>query len=128
MTTELQMVVYSALILIGLIAVQGSAGLMKNGIAWGLGNREDQGDVTPLRGRVKRAIANQIEAMLMFVPLALAVHLVGGSTKTTAMAATIFVLARLAYAITYVLGIKILRTLVWAVGLFATFALIPGLI
>jgi len=128
MTTELQMVVYAALILIGLIAVQGSVGLMKNGLTWGLGNRETQGEETALRGRIKRAIANHMEAMLMFVPLASVVHMTGNSTKTTAMAATVFIIARLAYAVTYVLGIKVVRTLVWAVGLFATIALIPALI
>lgn len=67
----------------------------------------------------------------MFAPLAIAVHVLGVSTATTAVWASAFFAARVAHAIIYTLGVPLLRTIAFFVGFIAQIMLalrLPGLI
>jgi uncharacterized MAPEG superfamily protein len=87
------------------------------GLKAGLGNRDDLPEATALGGRAERAAANTIEALLLFVPLALVAHLAGVG-EDVIVGAHVFLFARLVYVPVYVLGIVYLRTAVWSVGVF----------
>lgn len=66
--------------------------------------------------RLAHAHRNAIENLVVFAPLALAVHMLGLSTATTAAAAALFFWSRLAHAVIYTLGIPLLRTVAFVVG------------
>lgn len=85
------------------------------GLKAGLSNRDNVPEATPLGGRAERAANNSIEALIMFVPLALVAQ-IAGSAEAAMMGATIFIWARVAYLPIYLVGIPYLRSLVWAVG------------
>ncbi|MDB4476175.1 MAPEG family protein [bacterium] len=85
------------------------------GLKAGLSNRDNVPEATPLGGRAERAANNSIEALIMFVPLALVAQF-AGSAEAAMMGATIFIWARVAYLPIYLVGIPYLRSLVWAVG------------
>jgi uncharacterized MAPEG superfamily protein len=87
------------------------------GLKAGFSNRDELAEATPLGGRAERAATNSIEAMLLFVPLALVAHIAGLGAEAL-FGAQVFFWARLAYVPIYLAGILYLRSLVWGVGVF----------
>lgn len=69
--------------------------------------------------RSKRAHANAVDNLVVFAALVLSAAALGVSTPATVLAAQIYVLARLAHFIVYVLGIPVLRTVTFLIGFFA---------
>ena len=82
-----------------------------------LGSRDGLAPQGAALGRAKRATANMIESMCMFVPLVLIAAITGKSNEMTAYGALVFFLARLVYAPLYWFGVPVLRSLAWFVGL-----------
>lgn len=66
--------------------------------------------------RMVHAHRNSIENLVVFAPLALAVHLLGLGTAATAAAAALYFWSRLAHALIYTLGIPLLRTVAFVIG------------
>ena len=114
---ELQAVVGTTLILFVLIGVQGAMVPINQGLLWGLGNRDEGGDNTPLQARAARTIANHIEGMLVFVPLAVTVVLSDISSTLTIWGAGLYLIGRALYAPIYLIGLPYLRSVAWAVSL-----------
>ncbi len=84
----------------------------------GLGGRDSLSDCSPINARLERAKNNMIEALLLFLPLAI-LHQVNGDIPDQAMTgALVFLIARILYVPAYASGIIGLRTLVWGVGHF----------
>jgi uncharacterized MAPEG superfamily protein len=69
-----------------------------------------------MAGRAQRALRNIMEAMFVFVPLAL-LAIVSGKEQGLAMTAALtFLGARVAYLPAYMSGIVGVRSLIWGVG------------
>jgi uncharacterized MAPEG superfamily protein len=118
MTTDLQMLVWTAVLSLLLPAVYAGGRLSQpGGVAWGFGNRDTPIAVPPWTGRAVRAHANLVENLPPFIILVVAAHLMGRANETTALGATIFFWARVAHAIVYTAGIVYLRTAAFAVSL-----------
>ncbi|MEP7157585.1 MAG: MAPEG family protein [Betaproteobacteria bacterium] len=66
--------------------------------------------------RLANAHRNAIENLVVFAPLAIAVHVLGLGTAQTATAAALFFFARVAHAVIYAAGIPVLRTIAFTVG------------
>ena len=66
--------------------------------------------------RLANAHRNAIENLVVFAPLAVIVHLSGTGDALTAWWAGAFVVARIAHAVIYALGVPLLRTMAFAVG------------
>jgi uncharacterized MAPEG superfamily protein len=66
--------------------------------------------------RLGHAHRNAVENLVVFAPLAMAVHMLGLGTPATATAAALFFWSRLAHALIYACGIPLLRTLAFVVG------------
>jgi uncharacterized MAPEG superfamily protein len=66
--------------------------------------------------RLASAHRNAIENLVVFAPLAIAVHVLQLGTAGTALAAAIFFFARIAHAVVYALGLPILRTIAFIAG------------
>ena len=81
-----------------------------------LGNREGLPEITGWAGRAQRAHRNMVENLVLFAALVLVAAIAGRTNGQTLFGAQIFVWARLAYAVIYVVGLPLLRTLSWAIS------------
>jgi len=82
-----------------------------------VGNRENLPEMSVVAGRLDRAKNNMLEALPIFLALALLALIKGDDTSDVAHAASIFLIARVAYVPAYVSGVPMLRSLVWLVAL-----------
>lgn len=67
--------------------------------------------------RAQRAHTNSIENLAVFAPLLLSVVVAGLTSPGTLLAAQIYFFARLGHYVVYVLGVPVMRTLLFFVGL-----------
>jgi uncharacterized MAPEG superfamily protein len=117
MTIDLQMLVWSALLCLGLPLTYLTARVMTpGGLSWGLGNRDAPFEFPAWAGRAERAHLNLIENLAPFAILVLVAHAAGRANATTALGATIFFWGRVLHAGVYIAGIPGLRTLVFGVA------------
>jgi uncharacterized MAPEG superfamily protein len=88
----------------------------KETLAESLGNRDHQRPLTVVGGRADRALANMHEALPVFLALALMNMIVGTAAGLAVTGATVFLVARAAYVVVYMVGIPVVRTLIWIAG------------
>ncbi len=69
-----------------------------------------------IAGRATRAHRNMLENLPLFAALVLIVHVAGLSSDASVLGAQIFVIARLAAAIIYIIGIPWLRTAAFGIS------------
>ena len=81
-----------------------------------LGPRDNLGAYGAPLGRAKRATANMIEMMCMFVPLVLVAVLSERTNQWTELGCMIFFFARLIFAPLYWFGVPVVRTLAYFAG------------
>ncbi len=81
-----------------------------------LGPRDNLGAYGAPLGRAKRATANMIEMMCVFVPLVLVAVLSERTNQWTELGCMIFFFARLIFAPLYWFGIPVVRTLAYFAG------------
>jgi uncharacterized MAPEG superfamily protein len=81
-----------------------------------LGPRDNLGAYGAPLGRAKRATANMIEMMCMFVPLVLVAVLSERTNQWTELGCMLFFFARLLFAPLYWFGVPVLRTLAYFGG------------
>jgi uncharacterized MAPEG superfamily protein len=114
---ELTMLMWASILYVVQILIGALAADIKNGFAWGLGNREVIPAVDGWGGRAQRAYVNMAESLLPFACLVLIAHSMGRTGDLSALGAEIFLISRLAYAFFYIAGIKVLRSLAYFGGL-----------
>lgn len=73
--------------------------------------------------RAEGAHMNAIENLVVFAPLAIAVHITGTGNEVTALASQIYFWARLIHAPFYTFRVPYVRSTSWMVGLGATLTL-----
>jgi uncharacterized MAPEG superfamily protein len=114
---ELLMLLCASILYIVQILIAALAADLKNGLIWGLGNRDVIPDLPGWTGRSKRAHTNMAESLLPFACLVLIAHSTGRLGELSILGAQVFFVSRLAYAVLYVGGIKIFRSLAYFGGL-----------
>lgn len=114
---ELTMLMWASILYIVQIAIGAVAADIRNGVPWGLGNREVTPEAEGWGGRANRAYANMAESLLPFACLVLIAHSLGRTGDWSALGAEIFLISRLAYAVVYIAGIKIVRSLAYFGGI-----------
>lgn len=114
---ELTMLMWAAILYVVQILIAAAAADFQNGIPWGLGNREHIPVVPGWGGRAQRAHANMAESLLPFACLVLIAHASGRLGELSVLGAQIFLVSRLLYALLYIAGVKILRSLAYFGGL-----------
>ena len=117
MTHELTMLVWAAAlalvqVVIAVLAAQGQVGLPMLA-----GNRDDMPALGGWAGRARRAHANMLESLVVFAIVVLTAVVAHRTNAMTALGASLFFWARLAYAIVYLAGLPWVRTLAWAVSI-----------
>jgi uncharacterized MAPEG superfamily protein len=66
--------------------------------------------------RLANAHRNAIENLVVFAPLALAVHVLGLGAPATALACPLYFWSRVAHAVIYTFGVPLLRTIAFLIG------------
>ncbi|MCK8782877.1 MAPEG family protein [Roseomonas sp. NAR14] len=126
MSTELSLLLASVVLgLIELLAT-GVAASAQLGIAYTAGPRDEERPLGPIGGRIRRAFANFMESFPFFAALVLAGAVLGRSNGWTVWGAHLYFWARLFYWPLYVLGVPMLRSLVWGVSLVGIVLLLVG--
>ena len=90
------------------------------GVAYTGGNRDEQSQSTGIPGRLKRALDNHFEGLIMFSIAVLVVVHGEASSAVTETCAWVYLWARVLYIPAYASGIFLLRSAVWTVGFVAT--------
>jgi uncharacterized MAPEG superfamily protein len=117
MTTDLWMLVYTALLSLFFFLTYGTGRLLApGGIEWGFGNRDKPIAAPEWTARGQRAHNNLVENLGPFAILVIVAHLAGKANSTTALGATLFFWARVAHAATYLAGIIYARTAAFFLG------------
>ncbi|RXV67024.1 hypothetical protein C6W92_02235 [Roseovarius sp. A46] len=83
-------------------------------------DREPTKQMSDGTARLGRALTNHFEGLILFTIAVVTVTLGDQSTPLTAACAWTYLAARVAYIPTYYLGLRPWRSLIWAVGFFAT--------
>lgn len=87
-------------------------------------DRSRMDELSPLAGRLYRALNNHFEALILFTLAVVVVTLGPGSTPFTAGCAWVYLAARVAYVPAYASGIWMLRSVIWGLGFVATMAML----
>lgn len=120
MPTELTVLGLGALLLLAHVLIAGRYRTRQYGTAWNMGARDE--DLPPLEaiaGRLDRARGNFLETFPIAIVALMGVVVAGKTSDLTAIAAWMWLAARVIYLPLYWAGVPKLRTLVWGVALVA---------
>jgi len=117
LSTDLLMLVLSAALAWLLILTAAAPKLLRHGLQWSAGNRDEAAEVAPWVKRAERAHANLNENLILFAILVLVVSVTGQANDATALGAVVFFVARCAHAVLYLAGVPWLRTAAWIASL-----------
>lgn len=120
MPIELSYLVSSIIVYFLMIVVQATLANLENKPGTMAGARDGLVDKSVMLSRARRANANMVEALIMFVPLILVAYVTDNLNGMTQLGAGLFLAARIVYAPLYWFGVPWLRTLVWFAGLVGT--------
>lgn len=126
--TLISYLILSAILFVAMVLIQALMGIMHYGLTPLAGSRDGLGAPGVVLDRAKRANANMIEAMVMFVPLAMVAIHTGTTDGLVLTGAALFFWGRLAYAPIYWLGLPWIRPLVWGIALVGIILMIVGLL
>ena len=108
--------VIAGLLQLTLLLMHGLYIAFAHGVLWGTGRRTTAANLTDLDRRFERTIVNNSESMIAFLPVFVAATMIGPLPKVALLAATIYLAARLAFAVIYLLNVPYIRTAIWFVS------------
>ena len=119
MTVELFHLCIYGLVIVGATLVQQLTSIFNVGLMPVFGSREGI-NFTGMTGRLERAILNCAIAMALIVPPIMALGIMEMSSANTVLAVQIFLWSRIAYIISYGIGIMGIRSAAWVSSLLCT--------
>ncbi|HWK40490.1 MAG TPA: MAPEG family protein [Croceibacterium sp.] len=120
MPAELLVLGLGAVLLLVHIMIAGNLRTRQYGTAWNMGARDgDRPPLDPVPARLLRAQANYQETFPIAVVALIGAVLAGKTSDLTAIAAWVWLIARVIYLPLYWTGVPKVRTLVWAVATLA---------
>jgi uncharacterized MAPEG superfamily protein len=120
MPVELKVLGYAALLQFVQFIVMAIPVNLQLGVAYTGGNRDEQRQATGVAGRLKRALDNHFEGLILFTIAVVVVVLGEASSPLTESCAWAYLWARILYVPAYASGIYLVRSLIWTVGFVAT--------
>lgn len=117
MTPELTYLVYAAILLIAHVLIQATFSDLSKGLGWALGPQDEAREQNAVAARIQRALRNYLETLPAFVALALVLAVTERGNETSALGATIWFWARIAYVPAYASGIPLVRSIAWFASL-----------
>ena len=119
MTVELFHLCIYGLVIVGTTLVQQLTSIFNVGLMPVFGSREGI-NFTGITGRLERAILNCAIDLAVVVPPIMALGIMEMSSANTVLAAQIFLWSRIAYIISYGIGIMGIRSAAWVSSLLCT--------
>ena len=120
MPVELNVLGYAALLQFVQFIVMAIPVNVQLGVAYTGGNRDEQKRATGVAGRLKRALENHFEGLILFTIAVVVVTLGDASSQVTEYCAWAYLWARVLYVPAYASGVFLVRSLIWSVGFVAT--------
>jgi uncharacterized MAPEG superfamily protein len=120
MPVELKLLGYAALLQVVQFIAMAIPVNLQLGVAYTCGNRDLQEQATGVAGRLKRALDNHFEGLILFTIAVVLVVLGEAGNWLTELCAWVYLWARILYVPAYVSGVFLVRSLIWAVGFAAT--------
>ena len=118
MTTELTVLAWGCILALVHIFAAAQVKTRQYGTKWNMGARDEAlPPPTPLVGRLTRAQSNFFETFPIAIAAILIVHAAHLETRSTALGALLWLIARAIYLPLYAAGIPIVRTLAFMVSL-----------
>lgn len=118
MTTELMLLGWAVVLGLVQILLAAGLGMLDHGMAWNAGNRDTAPKPLGVHAaRADRASRNFLETFVFFAAVVLALAATGRFGTDTALAAELYLGARVLYWPCYVIGIPYLRSLIWGVSM-----------
>jgi uncharacterized MAPEG superfamily protein len=128
MTPDLHIVVWTVVLAFVQMLVAVTGALTEVSLPTLFGNREDMPELKGWVGRAERAHLNMLENLPLFIVLVLVAHIAVPGNATALLGAQIFFWARLVYAIVYIAGIPVVRTLVWTASIVGLIVIVRPLL
>jgi len=89
-------------------------------------DRDPNRAMTDKTARLGRAFSNHFEGLILFAIAIIVTELSNQHSMLTAVCATVYVFARIAYIPAYALGWRPWRSIIWVVGFIATFLILAA--
>ena len=125
MTSELTALAWAALLALVHILAPAFFRTKQYGFAWNASPRDAAVEPpTPIAGRLARAQANFYESFPLFAVAILIIYVADLESAGTAIAAWVWLAARVAYLPIYASGVPYVRGIVWIVSLLALLTLL----
>lgn len=119
MLTELKILLTYCLLIVLMLIVQSVLAVRQHGVKSLVGSR-DGIEFSGIADRAIRAFNNTLISMVLIMPPVFTLALIAVSTTESVTALVVFVIARVFYFCTYLLGISWVRSCLWWVGLLCT--------
>jgi uncharacterized MAPEG superfamily protein len=120
MTQELLVLALAALLQFGQYVIFSITANLQVGLGYSTSPRDEDRPLSGTAGRLERALQNHFEGLTLFTIAVVVVTLSGQASAVTAFCAWLYLGAR----VLYVLGWSPGRSIIWAVGWFATLAML----
>lgn len=117
MTTELTLLIWSAVLTVVLAVIAVLGAMLQVGLPTLAGNRQGMPEIGGWAGRAARAHRNMLENLVLFAILVLVAKSINISNAMTVLGAQLFFWGRVGHAVIYLIGIPWLRTAAWAVSI-----------
>lgn len=124
MSAETTALALAALLQVAQIGLAGAVMNRDVGAKWNAGPRDGQPEFSALTGRLRRAVDNHFEGLILFTIAVLLVSLADTGNVLTAICAWAYLVARVLYIPAYAYGWAPWRSVIWAVGFVATLVMI----
>lgn len=120
MTPELTALALAALLQVLQFVLYSVLANMQVGPRYAMGSRDTPRMLTGAAGRAQRALTNHFEGLILFGIAVGIVTLSDTANGSTALAALIYLVARVLYVPAYMFGLVPWRSIIWGFGFVAT--------
>ncbi len=126
MTPELTALTLAALLQMGQFVLFALPANLELGTRYTMSPRDKAPSrpMSPLTGRMQRALNNHFEGLILFTLAVVVVTLSGGADAFTAACAWTYLAARVLYVPAYAFGLVPWRSVIWVVSWLATLAML----
>ena len=124
MSAEITVLAWAGLLWVVQLVLYAIPANIQLGPDYTMSPRDEGRRLEGMAGRLQRAHQNLTEGLVIYTVAAVAVTLSGAATPFTTGCAWVFLAARVIYVPLYAFGLAPWRSLVWAVGFFATLAML----
>ena len=124
MPVEIKVLGFAALLQVAQFLLMAVLVNIQLGPAYTGGNRDEERRATGMAGRMKRALDNHFEGLLLFTIAVVVVVLGDASSPFTEKCAWVYLVGRVLYVPAYASGVFLVRSLIWSVSFAATIAML----